>query len=88
MSPVEDIKHFILVYHLDRGEADVLSFGTDYDAALDAYSEREREAREKGEEDEVDIVLVGADSIETVQKTHSSYFELRPGSGFDQYLPA
>lgn len=85
--PVDEIKHFILVYRLERAEADVTPFGTDYEAALEAYSEREREARDKGEEDEVDIVLVGADSIETIQKTHSSYFELRTGSGFDQYLP-
>ena len=88
MSPLEEIKHFLIVYDVDRGEATVTSFGTDYEAALVTYSEREREAREHGEEDDVDIVLVGADSIETVRKTHSSYFELRAGSGFDAYLPA
>jgi len=84
----EDIRHFLIVYDVDHGEATVTSFETDYEAALEAYSEREREAREREEESDVDIVLVGADSIETVRRTHSSYFELRSGSGFDQFLPA
>ena len=36
-------------------------FGTDYDVALEAYAEIEGEMRGR---DDLDIVLVGADSLE------------------------
>jgi hypothetical protein len=31
------------------------------------------------------VVLLGADSLETIKRTHSSYFELTP---LDELLPA
>lgn len=49
-------------------------FGTDYDDALEAYAVREREHRL---DPAVEVVLLGADSLDTIKKTHSSYF-LRP----------
>ena len=52
----------------------VREFGTDYDAAQRAYEEAERAASGRRE---VDVVLLSADSLETVKRTHSSYFELR-----------
>lgn len=82
----EEIQHFLLVYDLAHSEAEVTEYGGEYELALAAYSDRERAARENHED--LDIVLVGADSIETVRRTHSSYFELRVGSGFDSFLPA
>ncbi len=88
MSPAEEMKHFLLVYDVALGEAVVEEFGTDYEAALEAYAQREREYRERGAI-EADIVLVGADSLETVRKTHSSYFAVRSGqSAFDEFVPA
>lgn len=70
MSP-DDIKHFLLSFDPATGDAAVRSFGTDYDAAQAAYAEAE-EANGLG--GTLDIVLVSADSLATIKKTHSSYF--------------
>ena len=71
MSP-DEIKHFLVTYHLATGETEVRSFDTDYDAAQVAYAEAERA---NAEEEELDIVLLSADSLETIEQTHSSYFK-------------
>lgn len=73
MSP-DDIKHFLVIYRVADGTTDVKQFGTDYDRAQAAYAEAEREHRGR---DDVDIVLLGADSLATIKKTHSSYFKDR-----------
>jgi hypothetical protein len=83
MSP-DEIKHFLVIYDPTGGKVKVQRFGTDYDAAQAAYVEAERE---NGVEGELDIVLLSADSLETIKQTHSSYFngganrleELLPG---------
>ncbi len=83
MSP-DEIKHFLVIYDPATGEAEVRPFGTDYDAAQAAYAEAEQES---GIETTLDIVLLSADSLETIKQTHSSYFnggsnqleELLPG---------
>lgn len=84
----KDIQHFLLIFHVDRGIVDIEHYGFDYEGALEAYELREKEYRERGQlGDEVDIVLLGADSIETVKKTHSSYFDDAGGDhGFAEYL--
>lgn len=72
MAP-EKIKHFLVVYDIPAGQANVREFGTDYDAALRAYDAAEEAHREdRGHE----VVLLGSDSLETLKKTHSSYFDL------------
>jgi hypothetical protein len=81
MSP-SDIKHFLVVYDIAAGRADVRSYDTDYDAAQVAYAELEQQVRE---EEHVDVVLLSADSLETVRRTHSSYFETR--ESFERLLP-
>lgn len=63
--------YFLLVYHLDTREVLVEKFGADERAAAVAYTEREHELRD---EPAVEVVMVGADSLETVRKTHSHYF--------------
>jgi len=64
--------HFLLVYdHLKRELITEETF-TDATAATTAYSELERRHED---EDQLEIVLVGADSIETIKRTHASYFE-------------
>lgn len=68
-----NVKHFLVIYDIDRGMAHVESFGTDYDAALQAYSESERQHRDDAN---IEVVLLGSDSIETLERTHASYFEL------------
>jgi hypothetical protein len=50
----------------------VESFGTDYDAAQLAYAETEQT---HGLGTTLDIVLLSADSLETIKQTHSSYFK-------------
>lgn len=78
-----DIQHFLIVYDIPSGKAQVRDFGTDYEAALGAYAETEDEMFER---DDLDIVLVGADSLETVKRTHSSYFD--SAETFESLLPA
>lgn len=59
------------------------SFEIDYEAAQKAYAEAEQA---NGMGSRLDIVLLSADSLETIKQTHSSYFagnkglaELLPG---------
>lgn len=70
MSP-EKIKHFLVSYDLATGKTEVESFGTDYDAAQAAYAGAER----ANADEKLDVVLLSADSLETIKQTHSSYFK-------------
>lgn len=73
MTPRADhIQHFLLIY--DRCEDRLMShesFGENVDAAMTAYRAAEIEYWGRSE---MDIVLVGSDSLETVRITHSTYF--------------
>lgn len=71
MSP-DEIQHFLVVFDPATGKADVQKFGTDYDAAQAAYAEAELANGDV--EATLDIVLLSADSLETIEQTHSSYF--------------
>jgi hypothetical protein len=71
MSSAEITKHFLVIYDIKLGRAEVRELGTDYDAAQLAYAEAEREARDRTD---LDVVLLSADSLETIKRTHSSYF--------------
>jgi hypothetical protein len=73
MSPGQ-IKHFLVIYDIAAQSADVRPFEHDYEAALAAYEEAERQHRD---DPNVEVVLFGSDSAETLERTHSSYFELR-----------
>jgi len=71
MSP-DEIQHFLVVFDPETGKADVQKFGTDYEDAQAAYAEAELA---NGDVDAtLDIVLLSADSLETIEQTHSSYF--------------
>lgn len=71
MSP-DEIQHFLVVFDPETGKVDVQNFGTDYDAAQTAYAEAELA---NGDVDAtLDIVLLSADSLRTIEQTHSSYF--------------
>jgi len=52
----------------------VRPFDTDYEAAQVAYSQAEHGNRVGSK---LDIVLLSADSLETVEQTHSSYFNAK-----------
>lgn len=64
-------RYFLLTFRVADRSVAVEEFGADETAATDAYSRLEREL---GDNREAEVVLVGADSIETVRKTHSHYF--------------
>ena len=81
MTDVE-IQHFLVVYNLSEGRAHVREFGTDYDGALAAYAEAEKDFENR---DTYDIVLLGADSMDTIKRTHSSYFHTE--ETFESLLP-
>lgn len=70
MSPKE-LRHFLLVFDIERGSADVEEFERDYDAAIAAYSAREGEYND---DPNVEVVLLSSDSLQTIKKTHGSYF--------------
>lgn len=67
------IHHFLLVFDHRRNKLIRQDeFDTNVDRATSAYAEAEEVYRD---DPLIDIVLVGSDSIETVQKTHATYFE-------------
>lgn len=70
MSP-DEIKHFLISLDPVVGETSIREFGNDYDAAQAAYAEAERADAET----KLDIVLISADSLKTIEQTHSSYFK-------------
>ena len=82
MPEISDINHFLVLYDIELGRANVQPFGSDYDAAMEAYANAEDEFRES---EKHDIVLLSADSIETAKRTHSSYFETE--ETFESLLP-
>jgi hypothetical protein len=77
-----DIQHFLVIYEIAAREAHVDTYGSDYDAAIQAYAETEQLYRGRGD---VEVVLLSADSIETIKKTHSSYFSTRE-EGFERFF--
>ncbi len=64
-------RHYLLVYRLDTRELAVKDLGTDEHIAADAYSRAERRY---ADDRDAEVLVVGADSLETVRKTHSHYF--------------
>jgi len=64
--------HFLLVYDLVQQRLVHEEQFTDAHEAADAYGRMEWQHR--GNRD-VEIVLVGADSLETIKRTHGHYFD-------------
>ena len=64
--------HYLIVYdHAEQRLLQAEEF-TDADEAAEAYAQLEREHR--GEYN-LEIVLVGADSLDTIRQTHGNYFD-------------
>ncbi len=74
MSPADDIKHFLITRDPELHKTKVREFGTDYDAAQRAYQEAEQATQGT----DLDVVLLSSDSLETIKRTHSSYFDEEP----------
>lgn len=68
----------LIVYSLrEQRLVDFAEFGTDIRAATDAYAATEREYRDRSDDEDFEIVLLGADSLATIEQTHSRYFTKR-----------
>lgn len=66
--------HFLLVYSFDAHKLIHQDEFSDTAAAVEAYENAESKYRNSTEVDKFEVVLVGADSIETVMQTHGHYF--------------
>lgn len=76
------IQHFLLVFDHSRGELlDTVEFGQDAKRATEEYAKAEKQYRGS---DMIEIVLVGADSLDTVRLTHANYFD--GSAAISQYL--
>jgi hypothetical protein len=72
MSP-NDLRHFLVVYRAANGIAEVSEYPHDqYEAALDAYRATEQAHHD---EPDVEVVLLSADSHESLMATHGRFFE-------------
>jgi|RhiMethySRZTD1v2_1073278.scaffolds.fasta_scaffold2132387_2 hypothetical protein len=68
--------HYLLVYNVrDSRLVTLEDFQTDSRRATEAYAEKEREYLKRDDHEDFEIVLVGADSLDTIKVTHSRYFE-------------
>ncbi|MDE0375375.1 MAG: hypothetical protein OXK16_05365 [bacterium] len=63
---------FLITFDHDTGEQISLEEFRDTARALTAYSEREEQYRDNPR---VEVVLLGADSVDAIRVTHSNYFE-------------
>ncbi len=73
--------YFLLVYNLATREVEIEEWHGDDVGAAARYSERERELQYN---DDIEVVLVGADSLDTIKITHSHYFVKETGDLFEQ----
>jgi hypothetical protein len=77
-----EIQHFLVVYDVKAGKPKVRELGNDYEAALRLYEELEEQHRGDAS---TEVVLLSADSLETIKRTHSSYFGNH--AAFESLLP-
>ena len=67
------IQHFLLWFDHAQGKLLGLEeFGTDGDLAVAAYAQKEQVFEGHPE---IEIVLIGSDSLDTVKLTHANYFD-------------
>jgi hypothetical protein len=66
------LRHFLLIYDVaNRTLMEAVDVGGNARKAADTYSEYEERYRGR---DGFEIVLIGADSLDTIRVTHSHYF--------------
>jgi hypothetical protein len=72
MSP-KDLRHYLVVYRVKEGRAEVVEYAYDeYEEALDAYKRTETVHQD---ESDVEVVLLSADSRESLMATHGRFFD-------------
>lgn len=69
--------HFLLVYDRKQQKLVVQRPFSDSGEAVSAYEQMEQKHRN---DSNMEIVLIGADSIETVMLTHGNYFDAVPSA--------
>lgn len=64
---------FLFVYdRKNNRRVDLIPFGNDHIAA---FAECIKQERKYVDQPWMDVVLIGSDSLDTIRKTHSTYFE-------------
>lgn len=80
----DDAVYFLLVYSFAQAALIHQEEYRDREDAIRAYDTVER--KYKGTLDRYEVVLIGADSIETVMETHGHYFRQSADSLFSEFL--
>jgi hypothetical protein len=75
------IQYFLLVYDRAHRHLQTVQTFTDKDDASSAYTAVERAVQGNTN---LEIVLIGSDSIETIMQTHGQYFD--PPDGGSRFL--
>ena len=68
---MSELRHFLLIYNAQNRTVKVEDLGVDEEAAAERYAEVEEQLRA---ETSYEVVLIGADSLDTIKTTHSHYF--------------
>jgi hypothetical protein len=78
-----ELLQFLIVFDHNHGalHQDVASF-QDPATALQAYSEAELQF---ADDEHIEVVLIGSDSLDTVRRTHANYFD--GTAGLERLLP-
>jgi hypothetical protein len=76
-------QYFLLIYDLSSRALQHEEFGRDHTGAAERYSQLEGLHRDN---DAIEVVLVGADSFDTIKRTHSHYFVERDEDVFREFL--
>ncbi|GAA5045554.1 hypothetical protein [Nocardia callitridis] len=68
------LNHFLLVFDHSKAQLDdIREFGSDAALAMAEYARLERQHLNEG--DQIEIILIGSDSLDTVKVTHANYFD-------------
>lgn len=83
---MNDLIHFLLVFNRTSGELVSIDKFEEQDLAISAFSLLERSHED---DDRIEVVLISADSVETLKKTHGHYFfDLETILDYDKLLNA
>ena len=78
------LHHYLLVFDHSKGHlSECIDFGNDSDGAVMAYADKEIELKDQ---DDIEIVLIGSDSFDTVRITHANYFDGSVALSHSKYL--
>jgi hypothetical protein len=62
---------FLIVFDRMAGTSTVTDLGQDLSVALEVFAAKERDVADRPT---IEVALVGSSSLETLRRTHSSYF--------------